>query len=163
MEINMNINIPEMIVTVVNLLILFWVVKHFAFDKVNKILKERKSRIEDTINKADEDLEKARVIKLQNEKEIGTAREEGKEIVSQYKAKADNVYKEIVDEARREASSIVEKSKVEINRERTKAQSEIKTQAVELAVFLSEKALGEAIDEKKHRELIDDYINKVGI
>ncbi len=159
----MNINIPEMIVTVVNLLILFWVVKHFAFDKVNKILKERKSRIEDTINKADEDLEKARVIKLQNEKEIGTAREEGKEIVSQYKAKADNVYKEIVDEARREASSIVEKSKVEINRERTKAQSEIKTQAVELAVFLSEKALGEAIDEKKHRELIDDYINKVGI
>ena len=60
----MNINIPQMIVTLVNLLILFWIVKHFAFDRVNKILKDRKNLIEDTINKADEDLEKARVLKI---------------------------------------------------------------------------------------------------
>ncbi|MDY6013281.1 F0F1 ATP synthase subunit B [Clostridium sp.] len=163
MEINMNISIPQMIVTLVNLLILFWIVKHFAFDRVNKILKERKNLIEDTISKADEDLEKARVLKLQNEKEISSAREEGKEIVTQYKAKADEVYKEIVEEARREAGSIIEKSKVEINRESAKAKEEIKTQAVELAVFLAEKALGDSIDEKQHRELIDDYISKVGM
>lgn len=159
----MNINIPLMIVTLVNLLILFLVVKHFAFDKVNKILKERKNLIENTISKADEDLEKARILKLQNEREISSAREEGKEIVSQYKTKADQVYKEIVEDARREAGSIIEKSKVEINREHTKAKEEIKTQAVELAVFLAEKALGDSIDEKKHRELIDDYISKVGM
>ncbi|WP_209797606.1 F0F1 ATP synthase subunit B [Clostridium moniliforme] len=159
----MNINIPEMIVTLVNLLILFWIVKHFAFDRVNKILKERNNRIEDTISKADEDLEKARILKLQNEKEIGSAKEEGKEIVSQYKSKADSIYKEIVEDARKEASTIIEKSKVEINRERAKAEDEIKTQAVELAIFLSEKALGESIDEKKHRELIDEYISKVGM
>ena len=159
----MIISIPQMIVTLVNLLILFWIVKHFAFDRVNKILKERKNLIEDTISKADEDLEKARVLKLQNEKEISSAREEGKEIVTQYKAKADEVYKEIVEEARREAGSIIEKSKVEINRESAKAKEEIKTQAVELAVFLAEKALGDSIDEKQHRELIDDYISKVGM
>lgn len=159
----MNINIPQMIVTLINLLILFWIVKHFAFDRVNKVLKDRKNLIEDTIGKADEDLEKARVLKLQNEKEISSAREEGKEIVTQYKAKADEVYKEIVEEARREAGSIIEKSKVEINRESTKAKEEIKTQAVELAVFLAEKALGDSIDEKQHRELIDDYISKVGM
>lgn len=159
----MNINIPQMIVTIINLLILFWIVKHFAFDRVNKVLKDRKNLIEDTISKADEDLEKARVLKLQNEKEISSAREEGKEIVTQYKAKADEVYKEIVEEARREAGSIIEKSKVEINRESTKAKEEIKTQAVELAVFLAEKALGDSIDEKQHRELIDDYISKVGM
>ena len=159
----MNINIPQMIVTIINLLILFWIVKHFAFDRVNKVLKDRKNLIEDTISKADEDLEKARVLKLQNEKEISSAREEGKEIVTQYKAKADEVYKEIVEEARREAGSIIEKSKVEINRESAKAKDEIKTQAVELAVFLAEKALGDSIDEKQHRELINDYISKVGM
>lgn len=159
----MNINIPQMIVTLINLLILFGIVKHFAFDRVNKVLKERKNLIEDTISKADEDLEKARVLKLQNEKEISSAREEGKEIVTQYKAKADEVYKEIVEDARREAGSIIEKSKVEINRERTKAKEEVKTQAVELAVFLAEKALGDSIDEKQHRKLIDDYISKVGM
>lgn len=159
----MNINIPQMIVTLVNLLILFWIVKHFAFDRVNKILKDRKNLIEDTINKADEDLEKARVLKLQNQREIKTAREEGKTIVSQYKSKADSIYKEIVEDARKEASIIVEKSKVEIDRERSKAEDDIKNQVVDLAMTISEKVLGESIDMNKHKELIDEYISKVGM
>lgn len=159
----MNINIPQMIVTLVNLLILFWIVKHFAFDRVNKILKDRKNLIEDTINKADEDLEKARVLKLQNQREIKSAREEGKTIVSQYKSKADNIYKEIVEDARKEASIIVEKSKVEIDRERSKAEDDIKNQVVDLAMTISEKVLGESIDMNKHKELIDEYISKVGM
>lgn len=159
----MNINIPQMIVTLVNLLILFWIVKHFAFDRVNKILKDRKNLIEDTINKADEDLEKARVLKLQNQREIKSAREEGKTIVSQYKSKADSIYKEIVEDARKEASIIVEKSKVEIDRERNKAEDDIKNQVVDLAMTISEKVLGESIDMNKHKELIDEYISKVGM
>lgn len=159
----MNINIPQMIVTLVNLLILFWIVKHFAFDRVNKILKDRKNLIEDTINKADEDLEKARVLKLQNQREIKSAREEGKTIVSQYKSKADSIYKEIVEDARKEASIIVEKSKVEIDRERSKAEDDIKNQVVDLAMTISEKVLGESIDMNKHKELIDEYISKVGM
>ncbi|BFK80325.1 MULTISPECIES: F0F1 ATP synthase subunit B [Clostridium] len=163
MEINMNINIPQMIVTLVNLLILFWIVKHFAFDRVNKILKDRKNLIEDTINKADEDLEKARVLKLQNQREIKSAREEGKTIVSQYKSKADSIYKEIVEDARKEASIIIEKSKVEIDRERNKAEDDIKNQVVDLAMTISEKVLGESIDMNKHKELIDEYISKVGM
>ncbi|AQM60064.2 ATP synthase F0 subunit B [Clostridium baratii] len=159
----MNINIPQMIVTLVNLLILFWIVKHFAFDRVNKILKDRKNLIEDTINKADEDLEKARVLKLQNQREIKSAREEGKTIVSQYKSKADSIYKEIVEDARKEASIIIEKSKVEIDRERNKAEDDIKNQVVDLAMTISEKVLGESIDMNKHKELIDEYISKVGM
>ena len=159
----MNINIPQMIVTLVNLLILFWIVKHFAFDRVNKILKDRKNLIEDTINKSDEDLEKARVLKLQNQREIKSAREEGKTIVSQYKSKADSIYKEIVEDARKEASIIIEKSKVEIDRERSKAEDDIKNQVVDLAMTISEKVLGESIDMNKHKELIDEYISKVGM
>lgn len=159
----MNINIPQMIVTLVNLLILFWIVKHFAFDRVNKILKDRKNLIEDTINKADEDLEKARVLKLQNQREIKSAREEGKTIVSQYKSKADSIYKEIVEDARKEASIIIEKSKVEIDRKRNKAEDDIKNQVVDLAMTISEKVLGESIDMNKHKELIDEYISKVGM
>ena len=89
----MNINIPQMIVTLVNLLILFWIVKHFAFDRVNKILKDRKNLIEDTI----------------------------------------------------------------------KAEDDIKNQVVDLAMTISEKVLGESIDMNKHKELIDEYISKVGM
>ena len=52
---------------------------------------------------------------------------------------------------------------IEIQREEEKVKYELKQQVVDISVMLSEKALGESIDESKHRELINDFIEKVGI
>ena len=161
--VKMNINISVMVVTAINLLILFLMVKHFLFDKVSAVIKNRQQSIEETISKADEDLEKARALKIENQRVLKSAKEEGKKIVQEFKGKADDVYKEIVEDAKRESISLMERSKVEVERERTKAEAEIRNQAVELALLLSAKALEGSIDETKHRQLIDDYISKVGI
>ena len=134
-----------------------------GYDEYNIEETKKDRRIEVRMVFSNEDLEKARVLKLQNQREIKSAREEGKTIVSQYKSKADSIYKEIVEDARKEASIIIEKSKVEIDRERNKAEDDIKNQVVDLAMTISEKVLGESIDMNKHKELIDEYISKVGM
>ena len=79
------------------------------------------------------------------------------------KKEADRIYKEIVDDAHREAESIINRANIEIQREEEKVKYELKQQVVDISVMLSEKALGESIDESKHRELINDFIEKVGI
>ena len=73
------------------------------------------------------------------------------------------IYKEIVDDAHREAEAIINRANIEIQREEEKVKYELKQQVVDISVMLSEKALGESIDESKHRELINDFIEKVGI
>ena len=50
-----------------------------------------------------------------------------------------------------------------IEREKEKAEYEVKKQAVDIAVELSVKALEESIDEEVHRKLISDFIAKVGM
>lgn len=159
----MSIDIPKIIVTLVNLGILVWLVKRIAFDKVNAIIKQRKDRIEDTISKADEDLEKARILKVQNEREITTSKKKGKEIVDEYKVKADDLKKEIVNDAKVEAERLLERSRDEITREKEKAEHEMRNNILNISMLISEKALGESISEEKHKELIDDYISKVGM
>ena len=62
-----------------------------------------------------------------------------------------------------EAVSLKERAMLEIEREREKAEYEIKKQAVDLAVELSIKALDQKIDENTHRQLIGDFIAKVGM
>ena len=56
----------------------------------------------------------------------------------------------------------MERSRVEIEREKEKAASEIQKQVIDLSLILSEKALEKLIDEKEHRKLIEDFIVKVG-
>lgn len=159
----MNIDWLHVLAVIINFLILFAILKHFFFKKVEKAIDDRQNDIESKLNKADEDVEKARMLLLENERILKSAKDEGKRITEAQKQKADKVYQEIVDEGNNEARTIIERAKVEVKREKEKAQHEIKEQVVELAVLLSSKALEESIDEVKHRELINDFITKVGI
>ena len=73
------------------------------------------------------------------------------------------LYEEIIDNAKTDAVSLKERTMLEIEREKEKAEFEIRKQAVDLAVELSVKALDQKIDEDTHRKLIGDFIAKVGM
>ncbi|QAA35241.1 MULTISPECIES: F0F1 ATP synthase subunit B [Clostridium] len=159
----MEIDWLHVLAAVINLLILYALMKHFFFDKVEKVIGERQSDIQSKIDKADEDTEKARTLLLENERILRSAKDEAKKITESQKHKADKVYEEIVDQAKNEAQTLLDRASVEINREKEKAEQEIREQVVDLAVLISAKALEESIDEDKHRKLINDFIAKVGI
>lgn len=151
------------VMTLVNFVLIVLILKHFLWDKIQKAIEEREALIESTITKADEDAEKARKFRIENERILKSAKEEGKKITETKKQKADTIYKEIVEDAHKEAEVIMNRARLEINREREKAEFELRSQAVDLAIMLSAKALEETIDEAKHRRLINDFINKVGV
>lgn len=161
MEISANIS--TVIFTLINFVVLVLILKHFFWGKLEEVISEREDYVNEKLMSADEDAEKARMYLLQNEKILQSAREEGKKITERQKQKGDKIYDEIVENAKVEAKSIIERANVEIEREREKAEYTVKKQAVDLAVELSVKALGEQIDEETHRKLIGEFIAKVGM
>lgn len=156
------INVSTLVFTLINFVILFALLKHFFWDKLTAVIEERQQYIDDELDKADEDSQKARMYLVQNERILKEARVEGKKITESYKQKGDKIYEEIVEDAKKEADALVAKANQEISREKEKAEYEIKKQAVDLAVELSVKALENNIDEDVHRKLISDFISKVG-
>ncbi len=149
--------------TIINLFILYFILKKFLFKPVNKVLTDRENEVSDTITRTKKNEEKSKSLLLENEEMIGKSKENGKAIIEDYKVKAENISSNIVSEAHSEANLIMERAKKEAEREKNKAKDEIKTQIVDLAVLMSSKALEESIDEEKQRKLIDDFISKVGI
>ena len=61
-----------------------------------------------------------------------------------------------------EAEAIVERAKKNAELEMKKAQSEIKTQIVDVSVALSEKLIEREIKEEDHHKLIDSFIAQIG-
>lgn len=159
----MDINISHIIAVIINFLLLYFILRHFLFTPVNNAIDKRQNDIVEKINKTDEDLKKAEALRLENEKILTGAKDEGKIIVENYKNKAEKLSSDLVQDARTEADGIIKRARVEAERQMEKSADEMKNQIVDLAVLLSSKALGTSIDEDQHRRLIKDFIVKVGI
>lgn len=158
----MELNPSIVIATIINFIGLLAILKYFFFDKVKAIIDEREALINEQLDNAEEEQEKSRMLAIENERMLKSAREEGKKITEREKQKAESIYEEIIGEAHTEAKIILERAKIEINREKEKAEYELKKQAITLAIEISKKVIEKNIDEEKNRELIDNFISKVG-
>jgi F-type H+-transporting ATPase subunit b len=158
----MSVYLPTIAFTVINFILLLLILKHFLLKPVNKIMDDRQNGINVSIKKAKDDEEKAEISRKEKEQLLLESKTKGREIVEEYKVNAQNISQEIIDEAKKESVIIMDRTRIEIERERQKAESEIKKQVIDLSLILSEKALEQHIDEKEHRRLIEDFIFKVG-
>jgi len=159
---NLSVDVSKIIFTIINFIILMFILKHFFSKPVNKIMTDRKNGINTSIKNAKDNEEKAEISRKEKDQLLHDSKTKGREIVEEYKLNAQNISQEIIDEAKKESAIIMERSRVEIEREKEKATSEIKKQVIDLSLILSEKALEQHIDEKEHRRLIEDFIVKVG-
>ncbi|WP_446898306.1 F0F1 ATP synthase subunit B [Clostridium sp. LBM24168] len=159
----MEINLSRVIITIINFIILYFILRHFFFKPIDNSITNRKEEIADKIKNADENKEKSQKLLAQHQQLLSNSKQEGKSIVEDYKNKAGKVSEDIIKDAQKEATIILTRAKTEADREKEKAQDDIKNQVVDLALLVSSRALEGSIDEDQHRKLIEDFITKVGI
>lgn len=158
----MSVHSSEILAAIINFILLFFLAKHFYFDKVKNVIEERNKIIKDNIDKAIADREEAEILLKSAYEEKATAKENGLKLIAEQKLKAESLYEEIVEEAREEAKLIIERGQVDIEREREQSRKETRQNVLELATLLSKKAIAEDANEETHKKLIDEIIDKVG-
>ena len=157
----MSINFITVIITIINFIILLLILKHFFWEKISVAIEERQKSIMDRMDSADKEFKAGTEFKVENEKILSLAKEEGKKITEARKKKAEKIYDDILENAKSETSAMKERAENDINRELDKAKFEIKEQVIELALVVSKKALEKSLDEAEHRRLIDSFISEV--
>ena len=83
----MEINLGLILASLINFFILFAILKHFFFNKVEAIIEEREEYINKQMDDAEEATNKARLLAIENERILKQAREEGKKITEEKKKK----------------------------------------------------------------------------
>lgn len=158
----MNINWFDILFSMFNFIIAYFLFKHFYFDKVRKVIEERNNIIKVNIDKAVADREEAETLLKSAKEEKDKAKDDGVKLIVAHKLQAETLSEEILSDARDEAKLIVERGRTDAQRERDQAKKEIRNNVLELATLLSKKAIGEDANVETHRKLIDDVISKVG-
>lgn len=159
----MEINVGRIIVSILNLGILYWFLKKYFFGRLMTFMKNRTEAILSKMNLAASNLEEANAMKNKYEIQLKSADGEGKKIVEDYKLKAQKLSDEMHEEAKKEASLIRERAKIDAEREMERAKDEIKRQIITLSLLAASKSIGGQLDSEKHHMLIKEFINKAGV
>ena len=152
----------EFVTTICNLLILTWGVKHFLFDRVNKVLEQRRAQVETTYAEADEAKTAAVQMKQEYGQHMARAKEEAADIVKDATQRAQSRSDEIIGAARAEASAMKAKAESDIEAERRRAAGDLKHEISGIALTIAGKVVEKEIDADTHKALIDDFIDNLG-
>lgn len=157
-----SVNLWQILVSLVNLLLLFLLIKKFLYKPVKKMLESRQKTIDDTYLEA----EKAKNQAISEQKEyaqkLSSAKEEADGIIQSAVSIAKAREKEILAEAKAEAGNILHTAEENAKLELKKAQSTIKGEIIDISTLLTQKMLEREINSLDHKELIDSFIEEIG-
>lgn len=157
-----SVNLWQMLASLLNLVLLFLIVKKFLYKPVKKMLAERQNAIQKDYDDAKAAKERAILDKEAYENQLKNAKNEAETIIKSATEDANRRSNEIISEAKMRADTIVNTAKVDAELEMKKAESHIKEEIVEVSSLLAEKMLHREISQDDHRELIDSFIESVG-
>ena len=144
----------------INVAILYFILKRFFWEKVRTFMLDRQAAVQDAFDSA-EAINRRADEKMQNySRRIANVEEESREIIRNAKARAEAQAKDIVENAHKEASDIIAKAERTIEIEREKATAEMRQEIAALAIMAAEQIVEKEISSTCQEAIVDDVINK---
>jgi F-type H+-transporting ATPase subunit b len=158
----LGINLGYLISQIINFALLLVLLRIFLYKPIVNMLDRRREKIKSDLKEAETARSQAETAKQEYEKQLEEAREERRSILAQAKEQAEKTREEILAKARTEAQELVSRTEEDMAALRSQALSGAQEQVVELALAAAGKLVGESLDDKAHRRLIQDFISEVG-
>lgn len=150
-----------MIWTLVTFVLLLLLLSRFAFRPLRRALAEREQVIRDSLERAEQAKREAEDMLRKNEEQLGHARDEARRIIGAGQKVVADMRHETERGAKDEATAIVARARIEIDRELQKSLDELKASVAGLAVRISRQVIKENLDEQRHEQLAEDFIERL--
>lgn len=138
--------------TLLAFLVVFLLLKKFAWPAIIKGLKEREQNIASSIATAEKVKLEMAQLKSENEALLAKAREERAAMLKEAKDTKDKIINEAKEEAKAQAAKIIADAQATINQQKMAALTDIKNQVGNLVVEVSEKVLRRELANKGDQE-----------
>jgi F-type H+-transporting ATPase subunit b len=156
-------NWAQLLTTVVGFLLLVWIMRKYAWGPIIDLIDQRREKIEADYEAAERELGSAEQLKADFETKLGDIKVIERERVQEAVHKGEQLAEGIVTRARTEVDQTRAKSMQDLELETRKAQKQLRDDVVHLAIGAAEKLIDERLDEAKHRQLIERYIDELAL
>ena len=148
-----------MIWTIIFFLIVFVVLRKYAFGAIQKLIDERREAIRRSIEAADQARDDAQRLLEEHRKLIAEARGQGEAILAEARKTRESMEQRMRDETEAERQRRLEETRKEIAAETARALDQIRSEVADLTLEAASRVVGRTLDAKRDRELISEAIS----
>lgn len=157
-----SVNLWQILISLINLVLLFLIVKKFLYKPVRRVLEQRQNEIDKLYEDASEAKLSARADEEEWNRKIKTADSKADEIIAEAHSKANLRKNDIISEAKQTAEGIIRQAENDAELERKKAEADIKTEIVDISTKMAQKILEREINMDDHKDIIDSFVENKG-
>jgi F-type H+-transporting ATPase subunit b len=150
------------VITIVNLTVLFFILRAILFKPVTKFMNDRTARIRNEIDSAEKDRAAAKILLEQYTDKLKTAHEEAEAIIKQAREQADALSAVRLEEAKRETDVLIANARKRIEAEQKAAALLFKAELAHLVITTSSHLLQREVNAEDSRRLIDRAMEELG-
>lgn len=142
-------------------LIVFFTLKKWVYGPMLNMLDNRRKKIAQGLEDAQVAADARSNAEKEAEKILSEARSQASDIVRAASEQAETAGKEVRAHMEAEAAKARENAMAEIEQERNRILAEMRSQVAALAIASTQKLIGDSLDEKRQRALVDEFFSGV--
>ncbi|MFQ6103983.1 MAG: F0F1 ATP synthase subunit B [Candidatus Glassbacteria bacterium] len=155
-----TINPGLVIWTIITFVILFFILKKFAWVPILDALEKREKTIKDNLIQAQKTREEAENLLSEYNKKLDSIKEEARKLVDEGKAMGEMAREELLEQARREYEEQLQRAKKEIELAKQKAMDEFQGYAVDLTLDMASRVTERSLTDEDHERLAREALEK---
>lgn len=157
---SLGINLPLLVVFIVNFIILLVLLRLFLYQPVMKVLDERAKRTKDAMELAEATKKEYEQAKGEVQKQIEKGRQEAQAIITQAMQVGERLKEESRQETAKQAQVMIDRARSELEAERDKIVGDLRREFVDISIAAAEKVIKKTLDKEKHRKLIEETLQE---
>ncbi|HET9286760.1 MAG TPA: F0F1 ATP synthase subunit B [Gaiella sp.] len=150
-----------MIWTLICFGIAFFVLRKYAFGPIQKTIDDRRERIRQAVEEADNARNEARQLLEQNRAILAQARSESADILAETRKVADAQIERAKKEAETERQRRLEDTRKQIEAETARAIGQIRAEVADLTIEATERVVGKVLDAEDQRRLVQEAVQSL--
>jgi len=157
---SLGVNLPLLVAFVINFIVLFVLLRLFLYKPVLKMLDERAKRTAEAMEQAEATKKEYEQARVEVQRQIEKGRQEGQAFIAQAMQVGERLKEESRQEATKQAQTIVDRTRSELEAERDKIVGDLRREFVDISISAAEKVIKETLDKEKHRKLIEETLRE---
>ena len=149
------------LITIINIAILFFILRAILFKPVTKFMADRAKRIQDSIDQSEKDKSRARDLLAQYESQLKTAEADAEAILQSARENAHLEAEKIIEESRVSAETVIANARKQLETERRAAFAAFRNEAAALVIAAAGRFVERDIEAADDRRYADMLINEM--
>ena len=149
--------------TLVIFLLLFGILAKLVFPKILAAVEAREKALEDAIEGAKRDREEAARILSEHQRQLESARGEAQKLIVEGRQVGEKLRADMIEETQQQQQAMLERARREIETEKQRAISEMRREAIELAIAGASKVIEKNLDDQSNRKIVESFLSSIPV